>query len=409
MQFDTTLNLAVVGHVDHGKSTLIGRLLHDTGSLADGKVEEIRTACRAHGHGFEWAYVMDHLEEERAGRLTIDTAQTFFRTARRNFAIIDAPGHKEFIRNMVTGAAQADAAVLVVDVCEGLREQTRRHAFFLTMLGVRRIVVLVNKMDCVNYDRLAYGKVADSVRGFLKSCGIGECALIPASARDGDNIASPSAHMPWNHGPTLVEALEALTPVAAVAEQPLRMPVQDVYERDGRRILAGRVESGSLVDGGRIVVQPSGVRARVAWVGTPSGDAAKAEPGECVGVALSGPVSANRGDVLCAAEGLSAPVMELSALVFWMRAEPLRVGERLDLRIATQETPCRVEAIGDRMDSSSLEILEPKASRLEETEVARVALLLDRPVVMESVRTIPELGRFVLCRGADVVAGGIRR
>lgn len=268
MDLTDTLRIVIVGHVDHGKSTLIGRLFYDTGSLPEERYREIERTCREQGREFEFAYLMDALEEEREHNITIDTAQTFFHTEKRPYIIIDAPGHKEFLKNMVTGAASADAAILLVDGAEGVREQTRRHAYILSLLGLRQVAVAVNKMDLVGYGAERFREVEEEIRRFLRSVGIVPSCVVPISAREGDNIASSSTRMPWYTGPTLLAALDSFQPPREAAGMPLRFPVQDVYVWDRKRIYAGRVESGEVSPGTRVRFTPSGKKSRVRSVET---------------------------------------------------------------------------------------------------------------------------------------------
>ncbi len=263
------LHVVVVGHVDHGKSTFVGRLLHDTESLPEGKIEQVKKACAAEGMDFEYAFLLDALLEEQEQNITIDTTRIFFRTKKRNYAIIDAPGHREFLKNMVTGAASASAALLVIDAQEGVMDQSRRHAVLLSLLGVKQLVVLVNKMDLVKHDAATFQRIETEYTAFLASLGLKAARFIPIAARHGDNVVTRSQAMAWYKGPTVAEALDDLVHVDNVAGLPLRMPVSDIYRFDHRRIIAGRVESGSLRPGEPLVFLPGGrsttVRAFEDW------------------------------------------------------------------------------------------------------------------------------------------------
>ncbi|MBI2978832.1 MAG: 50S ribosome-binding GTPase, partial [Rhodospirillales bacterium] len=226
------LNIVVVGHVDHGKSTVIGRLFHDTGSLPEGKLEAITEMCRSRGMPFEWAFVMDSLKAERDQGITIDAAHIPFRSQTRPYMLIDAPGHHEFIKNMITGAASADAALLVVDVEEGVRENTRRHGYLLNMLGISQLAVAVSKMDRVGFERNRFDKVASELKSYLGGLGFDakRVTVIPVSGRDGDNIAKPSKRMAWYKGPMVIAALDAFVASPPLTDLPLRFAVQDVYK-----------------------------------------------------------------------------------------------------------------------------------------------------------------------------------
>src|SRR5437016_2405940 len=228
MQPSEQLKIVIVGHVDHGKSTLVGRLFHDTGSLPDGKFEKIKASCEKRGMPFEWAFLMDGLQSERDQNITIETAQIWFRTPKRQYVIIDAPGHKEFLKNMVTGAANAQAALLLIDAAEGVQEQSRRHGYLLNLLGIRQIAVLVNKMDLQDYSQERFNQIEKEFRSFLKSIGVTPRIFIPIAAKHGDNIASLSKNTPWWRGPTVVEALDEFKVAELPKDQPLRFTIQDV-------------------------------------------------------------------------------------------------------------------------------------------------------------------------------------
>ena len=238
------VRIVIVGHVDHGKSTLVGRLLHETGSLPDGKLEMLKAVSARRGMPFEWSFLLDALQTERDQGITIDTTQIRFRTRSRDVVLIDAPGHAEFLRNMITGASQADGAVLIIDALEGVRDQTRRHGYLLHLLGIKQVAVVVNKMDRVDFSAARFNDISDEISAHLIGLGVTPTAVIPISARDGDGVAERTANIAWYHGPTVVEALDALTPARPLDELPLRLPVQAIYKFDDRRIVAGRIESG---------------------------------------------------------------------------------------------------------------------------------------------------------------------
>src|SRR5260221_1986111 len=247
------LKIVIVGHVDHGKSTFVGRLFHDTGSLPEGKLEQLQKIAERRGTPFEWANLMDALQSERDQNITIDTAQIWFHTSKRQYVIIDAPGHKEFLKNMVTGAANADAALLLIDAHEGVQENSRRHGYLLHLLGIRQIAVLVNKMDLEQYSEAKFQQIETEYRAWLKSIGVEPKVFIPIAAKLGDNIATLSSNMPWFRGPTVLQTLDEFKLAESPKNQPLRFPIQDIYRFDERRILAGRVESGSIKVGDRLV------------------------------------------------------------------------------------------------------------------------------------------------------------
>src|SRR5689334_20930513 len=246
------LRLVVVGHVDHGKSTLIGRIFYDTGSLPEGKYEQLVGIAQRRGVPFEFANLMDGLQAERDQNITIDTAQIWFRTKQREYVIIDAPGHKEFVKNMVTGASRADAALIIIDASEGVQEQTRRHGYLLRLIGIRQVVVVVNKMDLVDHSRSVFERVSTEYRAFLSGIGVEPQYILPVSARHGDNIAARGDNLGWFSGPSVLEALDTIPDAAEITDQPLRWPIQDVYRFDHRRILTGRIEAGTLKMGDQL-------------------------------------------------------------------------------------------------------------------------------------------------------------
>lgn len=400
------LKLVIVGHVDHGKSTLIGRLLCDTGSLPDGKMEELRAAADAAGKPVEIAHVMDHLQEEREREMTIDTTQAFFRTARRDYVIIDAPGHRELLHNMISGAAQAEAAVLVVDAAEGVKDQTRRHATFLTLLGIGQAVILVNKMDKAGHDCARFEALAREIGAALSAVGISARACVPGSALTGGNIVRRSQEMAWYTGPTVLDALEDVPCAAARTDGPLRLPVQDVRFLDRRCIPVGRVESGRIAAGMEVVLLPSGARATVATIEVFGQARSSALRGECIGFTIRGSKAPERGEVCSCPVDQPAVVQRFRAKVFWMSEEPCLVGEGLVLRVATQALPCCVERIERRYDSATWEVIEEGATRLNVTEIGSVIVAAGRPAVVEPYARMPELGRVTLARGPRTVAGG---
>jgi small GTP-binding protein len=400
------LKLVIVGHVDHGKSTLIGRLLFDTDSLPEGKVEEIERICRTLGREMEFAFVMDHLEEEQAQGITIDTAQIFFRTGKRRYVIIDAPGHKEFVKNMLTGASQAEAALLIVDACDGVREQTRRHACLLRMFGLEQVAVVINKMDLAGYSHARFEEVRHEITTLLCLLGITPKHAIPITARSGDNIVWPSDKMPWYEGPTVLEGLDSFLPKESGSNHALRFPVQDIYQVNNRKVLVGRVEAGIIRQDEEVTFLPQEIRAKVRSIEVLWKEKTVAEAGECIGITTDESLHIERGAVACA--GAAAPRITslLQTNMFWMSSRPFQPGEQLLLRVATQEVPVDI-TVEKKMDSSTLEEISEHPGTVMETEIAQVSLRTRQPIVIEDFNEVQELGRFVLVRDMDIVAGGI--
>jgi bifunctional enzyme CysN/CysC len=404
---DRKLKIVFVGHVDHGKSTLIGRILHDTGSLSEGKIEEIKKACAAEGMEFEFAFLLDALLEEQKQNVTIDTTEIPFRTARRRYAIIDAPGHKEFLKNMITGASRADAAILVIDANEGVREQSRRHAYLLSMLGIKNLIVVVNKMDLVDYSEERFRKIEENYRKFLADLGLDALLFIPASAKEGENVAQARMKMKWYCRANVLEALDLLEPQKSDVDLPLRFCVQDVYRFDGRRIITGRIETGTLRVGDQLVFSPANKSSVVAtierWNATANGPAVA---GDSIGITLGEQIFVERGYVASHENETPIETNRFHADLFWIVREPLRVGRFYDLRLATQEVKCQIVSIERVMDSSTLETKSDGREQLDRNEVGRLAIQTRSPLVMDNHDRIPNLGRFVIVDDGKICGGG---
>lgn len=413
------LKIVVVGHVDHGKSTLIGRIFFDTDALPEGKVAQIQKACELEGMPFEFAFLLDALLEEQEQNITIDTTRIPFRTAKRGYEIIDAPGHKEFLKNMITGAASADAAILLIAATEGVREQSRRHGYLLKLLGVKQVVVAVNKMDLVDYDEATFERVKAEYTDFLSQIGLTAERFVPISAREGENIArQANEKMPWYSGNTILETLDGFSAPTNLDDQPLRFVVQDVYRFDARRLIAGRIETGKMSVGDPITFQPGDRTAKIAsferWHG-PDRDFAVAS--ESVAITLDDQLFLERGHIGTDSEGqgagdgidtLSPSVSRrFNASLFWMGGANLAVGESVRLKLATQETTARIVAINRVLDSSTLETVEGGRSYIAKNDVAEVTIETDKPVAFDLHDHVPTLGRFVLVHERRVAGGGI--
>lgn len=343
---DAATPIVIVGHVDHGKSTLIGRLLHDTDNLQEGKVAQIIESSKKRGLKIEWSFLLDSLQIERDQGVTVDSTRIPFNLAGREYVIVDAPGHRQFLRNMITGAADAEAAVLVVDASEGAREQTRRHAMLLHLIGIRHIIVLLNKVDLLDFDQAKIEAVQHDVTDLLTRLDLKAAVFVPASARDGDNIAARSERMPWYTGPTLTEALVAVPSPASRAELALRLPVQDVYRFGDKRYVAGRIERGRVRVGDTVVIGTQKTPARIASIeGWHTAPQVSAYAGQSVAVTLEPDVIPDRGDLLHHRETAPVEASRVRTRLFWLRQEPLRVGESFRLRLATAEHAVTVTAI----------------------------------------------------------------
>ncbi len=402
------LKIVIVGHVDHGKSTFVGRLFYDTGSLPTGKYEQLVEVARKRGVPFEFANLMDALQAERNQNITIDTAQIWFRTPKRQYVIIDAPGHKEFLKNMITGAASASAALLLIDANEGVQEQSRRHGYLLHLLGIQQVAVLVNKMDLKNFDQKVFDEIEKEYRVFLQKLGVKPLRFIPMSAKLGDNIAAPSAKMPWYQGPTVLQSLDEFVVPPIPTHLPLRFPIQDVYRFDHRRILAGRVESGALKVGDRLFFWPSGKSSVVntieRWNASSS---ASASAGESIGITLTEQIFVERGQIASHEQDPPSTVQEFKANLFWMGRANLETGKKYKLKLATQEIECEIKSIEKIIDASTLAQNSEKRSFIARNDVAELTLRARAPVALDSHSSIVETGRFVLVDAREVSGGGI--
>ncbi|QPJ61956.1 MAG: adenylyl-sulfate kinase [Candidatus Nitronauta litoralis] len=403
------MRLVIVGHVDHGKSTLVGRLLSDTGSLPEGKLEFIKDICNQQGKTFEFAFLLDALEEEQEQGITIDTSQIFFKTKKRPYCIIDAPGHKEFLKNMVTGAASAEAALLLIDANEGVQEQSRRHGYILRLLGLTEVAVVVNKMDLVDYKQDVFDKIREEYTNFLGSLDVKAKDFIPVSAKLGINIANPAKdEMPWYDGPTVLEMVDRFPGKAAQVNRPFRMPVQDVYKFDLRRIIAGRVESGKVKVGDEIVFSPSNKRGTIKSIegwNVPELPQS-AEAADSTGFTLTEQIFVERGQIASLVEESPIVTTTFEANVFWMGKNKLEKGKTYFLKLTTQNVECEVEEFKRAIDASTLETLANQ-DYINRNDVAELVLKTRQPVAFDLFGTVAETGRFVLVDEYDVCGGGI--
>jgi len=401
--------VVIVGHVDHGKSTLIGRLLYDTNSLPEGKYEELQAACKRRGTAaLEWSFVLDAFQAERDQAITIDTTQIRFSTKARDYVIIDAPGHREFLKNMISGAAEADAAILVVDGSEGMREQTRRHAYLLHLLGMRQVAIVINKMDAVEHNPEIFANVAGEAGLYLQSIGIVPTHIVPISARHGEMIASRSDKMPWYKGKTLVEVLDAFEQSAPSLSGALRFPVQDVYRfNDEERIIVGRVETGVLRAGDEIMFSPTNEKARITsikiWPDNPS--KTEAQAGESIGITLDQRIFVERGHIGSHEE--SPPMLSnvFRANIVWLGEKPLRTGQSYKIRYGTFESRVIVQSVNRVIDTDDL-AQDEKTGEVGKNAVAEITLRSHELLPIDPYTDNKKMGRIVLYEGHDIAGGG---
>jgi bifunctional enzyme CysN/CysC len=401
------VRIVIVGHVDHGKSTLVGRLLHETGSLPEGKLEMLKAVSARRGMPFEWSFLLDALQTERDQGITIDTTQIRFRTGSRDIVLIDAPGHAEFLRNMITGASQADGAVLIIDALEGVRDQTRRHGYLLHLLGIRQVAVVVNKMDRVDFSAARFKEISDEISAHLTGLGVTPSAIIPISARDGDGVAEHTPRIGWYDGPTVVEALDALEPARPLEQIALRLPVQAIYKFDDRRIVAGRIESGHLASGDEIVIMPAGKIARIksveSWPVTPL--QGKQGAGRSVGITLDRELFIERGDIVAHTGKSPRDTRRLRARIFWLHDKPLARGDQILVRLGTREARASVVAIEKAIDPGALSNAENTA--IARNHVGEIDISLAQPIAADAYADNPRTGRLVIEVNGRIAGGGL--
>lgn len=403
-----SLNIVVVGHVDHGKSTLIGRLLFDTDSLPKGAIEKVKRISKEKGKGFEYAYLLDAFEEEQKQGITIDTTRLQFKTEQRDYVIIDAPGHKEFLKNMVSGAASAEAAILMVDAKEGIQEQSKRHGYILSLLGIKKVYVAINKMDLVDYSEEKYEQIKSDFNKFLNTLDVYPLNYIPVSAINGENIATKSDKTPWYTGESILDSIDSLEKAKGVDERPLRLPVQDIYKFDDRRIIAGRIESGSLSVGDEIVILPSNKTTKVKtieyWQEKDKKDTVTA--GMSVGITVEDEFFYNRGDIISHTDNIPVVTDTFKGNLFWLGKDDLVKNKKYKLKLATLEIECEIEKIDRVIDASTLETIED-GERVKRNDVSEITIKTKSPIALDEFTEIEATGRFVLVDDLDVSGGGI--
>ncbi|WP_456371113.1 translation elongation factor EF-1 subunit alpha [Geoglobus sp.] len=408
------INIAMIGHVDHGKSTLIGRLLYDAGEIPEHIIEKYRQEAQEKGKAtFEFAWVMDRLKEERERGITIDVAHRKFNTQKYEVTIVDCPGHRDFIKNMITGASQADAAILVVDVVDCVQAQTKEHVFLSRTLGINQLIVAINKMDRVNYDQQAYEKCKEQVAKLIQLVGYkpSEVPFIPVSAYNGDNVLKKSDKTPWYNGVTIFEAIDQLKPPEKLVDKPLRIPIQDVYSISGvGTVPVGRVESGVLKVGDKVIFNPAGVTGEVKSIEMHHEPIQQAEPGDNIGFNVRG-VSKNdirRGDVAGHPDNPPTVVRDFTAqIVVLQHPTAITVGYTPVVHAHTAQVACQFVELQKKIDPRTGQVKEENPQFLKTGDAAVVKLQPTRPMVIEKVKDIPPLGRFAVRDMGMTVAAGM--
>ncbi len=403
-----------IGHVDHGKSTTVGRLLYDTGVITDRDIARYKELTQQLNRAtFEFAFVMDNLKEERERGITIDIAHKDFQTQKYYFTIIDAPGHRDFVKNMITGASQADAAVLVVSAADGVQPQTREHAILINVLGIKQLVVAINKMDAAGYSEDKYNAARNEIIGLLKPLGFktDEINFVAYSGLQGDNVAKRSDKMPWYKGPTLLEALDMLKVPPKLVDKPLRLPIQDVYSISGfGTVPVGRVETGVLRAGDNIVIMPEGIKTDVKSIEMHYQQLQKAEPGDNIGFNIKGIEKKNihRGDVVGHVDKPPTVVSEFKAQVIILHHQNvIAKGYTPVFHIHTAQLACMFAELLEKKDPKTGHTVEQKPQTLKTGDVAVVMIRPTKPLVAEKYSEFPQLGRFAIRDMGETVGAGV--
>ena len=405
------MNIVIVGHVDHGKSTIIGRLLADTGSLPEGKLEQIKERCRRNSKPFEYAFLLDALKDEQSQGITIDAARCFFKTDKRKYIIIDAPGHIEFLKNMITGASRAEAALLVIDAAEGVQENSRRHGYMLSMLGIKQIAVLINKMDLINYDEKKYNNIVSEYKEFLNKINIEAKLFIPISGVKGDNIVKNSENINWYNGPSVLDTLDSFDVAKVSQDKPFRMSVQGVYKftanGDNRRIVAGTIDSGKISVGDEVIFYPSGKKSTVKSIEAFNRKAPEtACAGEAAGFTLNEQIYVKRGELAAIHKQTSPKVTtRIKVNLFWLSREPMVLGKEYLFKIGTAKVSAELEGIESVINASDLKY--EKKDKIERHEVAECIIKLANAISFDLSNEIAETSRFVIVDNYEISGGGI--
>jgi len=408
------MNLAVIGHVDHGKSTLVGRLLFETGAVPAHIIEQYKKEAEAKGKAtFEFAWVMDSLKEERERGLTIDIAHRRFDTPKYYFTVVDCPGHRDFVKNMITGASQADAALLVVAAKEGVMPQTKEHVFLARTLGIVQLIVTINKMDTINYDESKYKQVKDDTEKLLKTVGYKteEIPFIPTSAFEGDCISKKSEKMPWYTGPSVLESLDMLKEPEKPVTLPLRVPVQDVYTISGvGTVPVGRVETGKMKKGDKVIFQPANVSGEIKSIEMHHEEIPEAVPGDNIGFNVRGvgKDDIRRGDVCGHPDKPPTVADEFTAqMVVLQHPSAITVGYTPVFHCHTAQVACTLTELKSKLDPKTGQAKEEKPDFLKTGDAAIVQVKPTRPMVIEKVKDIPQLGRFAIRDMGTTIAAGM--
>ncbi len=408
------LNLMTIGHVDHGKSTLVGRLLYDTGNVSEETMRKLKEEAKEKKkETFEFAFVMDRLKEERERGVTIDIMHQRFDTPKYYFTIIDAPGHRDFVKNMITGASQADAVILVCSAKEGIQEQTKEHIFLVKVLGVQQMIVAVNKMDSVNYDKAKYDATKADLEKLLKSVGYDTSKIhfIPISGFVGDNVAKKSDKMTWYTGPILTEALDLLNPPKQPIDKPLRLPIQDVYTITGiGTVPVGRVDTGILKINDTLIFMPAGVKGEVKTIEMHHEQVSEARPGDNIGFSVRGigKTDVKRGDVAGPVSNPPTVAKEFTAQIIVLNhPSVITKGYTPVFHAHTAQVACKIVEIQKKIDPKTGAVLQENPDFIKTGDAAVIKCVPQKPFVIESSKNFPELARFAVRDMGQTIAAGV--
>ena len=397
--------IVIVGHVDHGKSSFIGRLLYDIGEIHEEKFGELKKASKKRGVEFEFAFLLDALQDERDQGITIDTTRIFFKTKKRKYVFIDAPGHKEFIRNMVSGAASADIAILIVDVNEGIKQQTKKHSYLLKLLGFEKVITIYNKMDKVKYAESKFLNIKFKLESFLSKIGIKSYSSIPISSRKGDNIVTLSKKMEWYQGLSFVEVLDQLKIKENNKSNFIRLPVQDIYKLGDKRIIVGRIESGKIKCGTKLIFLPSNEIVSVKTIEVWPKAKKEYEVGDCIGITLSDQIFVDKGNM--ASDIITPPKLtnRFESRLFWLSKKKISFNKKYLMKINTGEYEVSINQIKNIIDVESL--TEKKQSNVEKNDICELVIHSSELIPMDDYSFNKSTSRFCLLDEKEIVAGGI--
>jgi len=408
------MNLIFIGHIDHGKSTTVGRLLYETGAVSEQELRKLKEEEAKYNQAtLEFAYVTDELKEERERGMTIDISAREFQTQKYYFTVIDAPGHRDFVKNMITGASQADAAVLVVSATEGVQPQTKEHAYLAKVLGINQLIVGINKIDAINYDHAKFEDVKTKVATLLKTIGYdtSKILFIPYSALQGDNVTKSSDKMSWYSGPTLLQALDTFVVPPKPLDKPLRLPIQDVYSISGfGTVPVGRVETGVMKPGDLIIIMPSGIKTDVKSIEMHHQALQKAEPGDNIGFNIKGVEKKDikRGDVVGPVNNPPTVADEFTAqIVVINHPTAIAPGYTPVFHIHTAQVAATIAEILEKKDPKTGQTIQKNPEFIKNGDIAVVRIKPTRPVVVEKYSDFPPLGRFAVRDMGQTVAAGV--